>query len=89
MPSIFLRFACRKCKQARCTARLWWNIREVNELKDKEFSACCSNCGHKDVFFGIEAIELYHGELSPLGKMELDEDERREFAVNEEGESQR
>ena len=89
MPSIFLTFACRKCKQARCVSGIWWDIREINELRDKEFSARCPDCGHKDVFFGIEAIELYHGELSPLEKMDLDEDERREFGVDHEDESQR
>ena len=89
VPEIFLTFACRKCKQARCTAGTWWDIRAIYELKDKEFSARCQACGHQDIFFGIEAIELCHGELSPLEIMELDEEERREFGVDEEGESQR
>ncbi len=70
MPTIFLTFTCRKCKQARCVSGIWWEIREINGLKDKEL-ARCPDCGHQDVFFGIEAIELYHGELSPLEKMEL------------------
>jgi DNA-directed RNA polymerase subunit RPC12/RpoP len=81
MPSIFLTFACRKCKQGRCGAGIWWDIRAINELKEKEFSTRCPDCGHRDIFFGIEAIEVFHGELSPLEKLELDEDERREFAV--------
>jgi hypothetical protein len=31
--------------------------------------------GIKTSFFGIEAIEICHGELSPIERMELDEEE--------------
>jgi hypothetical protein len=48
-----------------CVSGIWWDIREIYKLKDKEFSAQCPDCGHKDVFFGVEAVELYHGELPP------------------------
>jgi hypothetical protein len=89
VPEFFFTFPCRNCSQGRCTAGIWYDIRAINELKEKEFSARCRACGHQDIFFGIEAIELCHGELSPLEKLELDEDERREFGVDEEGESQR
>ena len=44
--------------------------------------------GIKDVFFGIEAIEICHGELSPIERMELDEEELQEFGLNEERESE-
>jgi len=64
------------------------NIRAINELKDKDFSARCPDCGHQDVFFGIEAIEIYHGELSAIERMELDEEELREFGLDEEGENE-
>lgn len=89
MPPIFLTFTCRNCSQGRCVAGIWYDIRAINELKDKEFSAQCPACGHQDVFFGIEAVELYHGELSPLEIMELDEEERLEFGVEVEDESQK
>jgi len=69
-------------------SRLWWDIRAINELKDKDFSARCPDCGHQDVFFGIEAIEMYHGELSAIERMELDEEELREFGLDEGGESE-
>jgi ribosomal protein S27E len=88
MPSVFLTFTCRHCQQGRCVAAIWWDIRAVNELKDKDFSARCPDCGHQDVFFGIEAIEMYHGELSPIERMELDEEELREFGLDEEGENE-
>jgi len=88
MPSFFLTFRCRQCQQRRCVAAIWWDIRAINELKDKDFSARCPDCGHQDVFFGIEAIEMYHGELSPIERMELDEEELREFGLDEEGENE-
>jgi ribosomal protein S27E len=88
MPSIFLTFRCRQCQQGRCVAAIWWDIRAVNELKDKDFSAPCPDCGHQDVFFGIEAIEMYHGELSAIERMELDEEELREFGLDDEVESE-
>ena len=88
MPSVFLTFRCRHCQQGRCVAAIWWDIRAINELKDKNFSTRCPECGHQDVFFGIEAIEICHGELSPVERMELDEEELREFGLNEERESE-
>ena len=88
MPSIFLTFRCRQCQQGRCVAAVWWDIRAVSELKDKDFSARCPDCGHQDVFFGIEAIEMYHGELSAIERMELDEEELREFGLDEEAKSE-
>ena len=88
MPSFFLTFRCRQCQQGRCVAAIWWDIRAINELKDKDFSARCPDCGHQDVFFGIEAIEMYHGELSAIERMELDEEELREFGLDEEAESE-
>jgi ribosomal protein S27E len=86
MPSFFLTFRCRQCQEGRCVSAIWWDIRAINELKDKDFSARCPDCGHQDVFFGIEAIEMYHGELSAIERMELDEEELREFGLDEEGE---
>jgi hypothetical protein len=77
-----------QCQQGRCVAAIWWDIRAINELKDKDFSAPCPDCGHQDVFFGIEAIEMYHGELSAIERMELDEEELREFGLDEEAESE-
>jgi ribosomal protein S27E len=88
MPSVFLTFRCRHCQQGRCVSAVWWDIRAINELKDKDFSARCADCGHQDVFFGIEAIEMYHGELSAIERMELDEEELREFGLDEEGENE-
>jgi ribosomal protein S27E len=88
MPSIFLTFRCRHCQQGRCVAAIWWDIRGINELKDKDFLARCPDCGHQDVFFGIEAIEICHGELSPIERMELDEEELREFGLDERRESE-
>jgi ribosomal protein S27E len=85
MPDIFLTFACRRCKQARCVSGIWWDLRAIQELRDKEFSARCPNCGHKDVFFGIEAVALYYGEPSPLERMEYSEEELREFGLLEDG----
>ena len=85
MPNVFLTFACRKCKEARCVSGIWWDIRAINELRNKEFPAQCPDCGHKDVFFGIEAIELHHGELSPLERMELDEEELQECGLIDDG----
>lgn len=89
MPAIFLTFACRNCKQGRCGAGIWWDIRAINELKEKEFSTRCPVCGNKDIFFGIEAVEVFHGELSALEKLELDEDEMREFDVDNEEDERR
>jgi ribosomal protein S27E len=88
MPSVFLTFRCRQCQQGRCVAAIWWDIRAINELKDKDFSTRCPDCGHQDVFFGVEAIEICHGELSPIERMELDEEELREFGLNEEAEGE-
>jgi ribosomal protein S27E len=88
MPSFFLTFRCRHCQQGRCVSAIWWDIRAVNELKDKDFSARCPDCGHQDIFFGIEAIEIWHGELSPIERMELDEEELREFGLDEEAGSE-
>jgi ribosomal protein S27E len=88
MPSVFLTFRCRHCQQGRCVSAIWWDIRAINELKDKDFSAQCPDCGHQDVFFGMEAVEICHGELSPIERMELDEEELREFGLDEEGESE-
>jgi len=31
---------------------------------------------------------MYHGELSPIERMELDEEELREFGLDEEGENE-
>ena len=62
MPSVFLILRCRLCQQGRCVSVIWWDIRRINELKDKDFSVRCPDCGHQDVFFGIETIEMYHGE---------------------------
>jgi ribosomal protein S27E len=87
MPSFFLTFRCRHCQQGRCVSGIWWDVREINDLKDKDFKVQCPGCGHQDVFFGIEAVEVCHGELSPIEKMELDEEELREFAVDEDIES--
>jgi ribosomal protein S27E len=87
MPSVFLTFRCRRCQQGRCVAAVWWDIRAINELKDKDFSTRCADCGHQDIFFGIEAIEICHGELSPIERMELDEEELQELGLNEERES--
>ena len=50
---------------------MWSDIRAINELKDKDFSTRCPDCAHQDIFFGIEAIEICHGELSPIERMEL------------------
>ena len=61
MPSIFLTFRCRHCQQGRCVSAIWWDIRAINELKDRDFSARCPDCGHQDVFFGIEATEICQG----------------------------
>ena len=88
MPSIFLTFRCRHCRQGRCVSAIWWDIRAINELKARDFSARCPDCGHQDVFFGIEAIEIYHGELSAIERMELNEEELREFALDEEAGSE-
>ena len=88
MPSVFLTFRCRLCQEGRCVAAIWWDIRAINELKDKDFSTRCPDCGHQDVFFGIEAIEICHGELSPIERMELDEEELREFGLDEEAENE-
>ena len=88
MPSIFLTFKCRQCQEGRCVAAIWWDIRAINELKDKDFSAPCPYCGHQDIFFGVEAFEICHGELSPIERMELDEEELREFGLDEEAESE-
>jgi ribosomal protein S27E len=88
MPSVFLTFRCRRCQQGRCVAAIWWDIRAINELKDKDFSTRCPDCGHQDVFFGVEAIEICHGELSPIERMELDEEELREFGLDETAESE-
>ena len=88
MPSVFLTFRCRRCQQGRCVAAIWWDIRAINELKDKDFSTRCPDCGHQDIFFGIEAIEICHGELSAIERMELDEEELQEFGLNEERESE-
>ena len=88
MPSFFLTFRCRQCQQGRCVAAVWWDIRAVNELKEKDFSARCPDCGYQDVFFGVEAIEICYGELSAIERMELDEEELREFRLDEEGESE-
>jgi hypothetical protein len=82
MPSVFLTFRFRRCQQGRCVAAIWWDIRAINELKDKDFSTRCPDCGHQDIFFGIEAIEICHGELSPIERMELDEEELREFGLD-------
>ena len=60
----------------------------MNELKDKDFSTRCPDCGHQDIVFGIEAIEMYHGELSAIERIELDEEELREFGLDEEGRSE-
>jgi hypothetical protein len=60
----------------------------INELKDKDFSTRCADCGHQDIFFGIEAIEICHEELSPIERMELDEEELQELGLNEERESE-
>jgi hypothetical protein len=46
MPSIFLTFRCRQCQEGRCIAAIWWDIRAINELKDKDFSARCPDCGN-------------------------------------------
>ena len=86
MPSIFLTFRCRQCQQGRCVSAIWWDIRAINELKARDFSARCPDCGHQDIFFGIEAIEICHGELSAIERMELDEEELREFGLDKEGE---
>ena len=75
-------------QQGQCVAAIWWDIRAINELKDKDFSTRCPDCGHQDVFFGVEAIEICHGELSPIERMELDEEELREFGVDETAESE-
>jgi ribosomal protein S27E len=83
MPSFFLTFRCRQCQHGRCVAAIWWDIRAINELKDKDFSVQCPDCGHQDVFLGIEAIEMYHGELSATERMELDEEELRELGLDE------
>jgi ribosomal protein S27E len=88
MPSFFLTFRCRQCQQGRCVAAIWWDIRAINELKDKDFSAPCPDCGHQDVFFGVEAVEICYGELSAIERMELDEEELREFGLNEESGSE-
>jgi len=85
MPDIFLTFACRRCKQARCVSGIWWDLRAVQELKDKEFTARCPDCGHVDIFFGVEAVALYYGEPSPLERVEYSEEERREFGLLEDG----
>ena len=88
MPSVFLTFRCRRCRQGRCVAAIWWDIRAINELKDKKFSTRCPDCGHHDIFFGLEAIEICHGELSAIERMELDEEELWELGLNEERESE-
>jgi len=85
MPNIFLTFACRRCKEAKCVAGIFWDLRAVNELKEKEFSASCPECGHKDIFFGIEAIRLYYDEPSALERMEYSEEELEEFGLLEDG----
>jgi hypothetical protein len=54
-----------------------------SELKDKDFSARCPECGHQDVFFGVEVGEICYGELSQIERMELDEEELREFGLDE------
>jgi len=78
-----LRICCLARRRA-TTAR-----RAINELKEKEFSTRCPVCGNKDIFFGIEAVEVFHGELSALEKLELDEDEMREFDVDNEEDERR
>ena len=88
MPSIFLTFICRQCQQGRCVAAIWWDIRAINELKDKDFRHDALTAGIKTYFFGIEAIEICHGELSAIERMELDEEELQEFGLNEERESE-
>ena len=57
----------------------------MNELKEKEFSTRCPECGHRDVFFGIEATRLYYDEPSPLERMEYSEEELEEFGLLEDG----
>jgi len=53
----------------------------LNHHKDKDFSTRCPDCGRQDIFFGIEAIEMYHGDLLAIERMELDEEELREFGL--------
>ena len=56
--------------------------------KRKIFLRDVPTAGIKTSFFGIEAIEMYHGELSAIERMELDEEELREFGLNEEAEGE-
>ena len=64
--------------------------RDVSELQKIRISQRDDpeKCGKEDVFFGIEAIEMYHGELSAIERMELDEEELREFGLDEQAESE-
>jgi hypothetical protein len=56
--------------------------------KTKIFRRGVLTAGIKTYFFGVEAIEICHGGLSPIERMELDEEELREFGLNEERESE-
>jgi hypothetical protein len=56
-----------------------------SELKCKDFSAPCPDCGHQDVFFGVEAMEVCHGELSPIERMELDDERAAGIRVGRRG----
>lgn len=85
MPDIFLTFACRKCKEPKCISGIWWDLRAIAELKDKEFSARCAECGYQDVFFGIEAVALCYGKPTPLERLEMSEEELEEFGLLEDG----
>ena len=59
-----------------------------NPTENRHDMPSCPDCGHQDVFFGVEAIEICYGELSAIERMELDEEELREFGWDEEAESE-
>jgi hypothetical protein len=61
---------------------------QLTNSKTKIFLHDVLTAGIKTYFFGVEAIEICHGELSPIERMELDEEELREFGLDEEGENE-
>jgi len=82
MPSFFLTFRCRHCQQGRCVSAVWWDIRAVNELKDKDSQRDVLTAGIKTSFWYRGYRDL-SWELSPIERMELDEEELREFGLDE------
>lgn len=55
----------------------------MNALKDEDFSARCPECGHDNVFFGVEAVEIHHGQLTRFERMELEDEELEELGLTE------